>query len=195
MQISIIKPGLLVRNNLGLILQASSTVTLVIDGDYKIIIDTGILGDGEKIQRGLTDFRLSFKEIDLVINTHLHGDHIGNNALFSKAKFIAHKKEFPAKLKNVEVISGGYKLSKNIKLIETPGHTPGCISVVIVNPEDNRTYVISGDALPLKDNYLEWVPPGINYNPKIALESMKKIVDIADIIIPGHDKMFLIESV
>ncbi len=195
MQISIIKPGLLVRNNLGLILQASSTVTLVIDGDYKIIIDTGILGDGEKIQRGLTDFKLSFKEIDLVINTHLHGDHIGNNALFSKAKFIAHENEFPAKLKNVEVISGEYKLNKNINLIETPGHTPGCISVVIVNPEDNRTYVISGDALPLKDNYLEWVPPGINYNPNIALESMKKIIDIADIIIPGHDKMFSIESV
>ena len=195
MQISIIKPGLLVRNNLGLILQASSTVTFILDGDYQIIIDTGILGDGEKIQRGLTDFRLSFKEIDLVINTHLHGDHIGNNALFSKAKFIAHKKEFPAKLKNVEVISGEYELNKNIKLIETPGHTPGCISGVIVNPEDNRTYVISGDALPLKDNYLEWVPPGINYNPKIALESMKKIVDIADIIIPGHDKMFSIESV
>ena len=42
------------------------------------------------------------------------------------------------------------------------------------------------------DNYLKWVPPGINFDPEIALQSMTKIVDYADIIIPGHDKPFRI---
>jgi glyoxylase-like metal-dependent hydrolase (beta-lactamase superfamily II) len=190
MQIAIIKPGILVRNNLGLILQASSTVTLISDDDLNIVVDTGIVGEAKEILGGLSKFNIKKEEINLVINTHLHGDHIGNNALFMNAEFIAHKKELPAKLKNVKIISGEYEINKNIRLIETPGHTPGCISVVVQHPEEKRTYVLSGDALPIKDNYTQWVPPGINYNPKVALASMKKIVDIADVIIPGHDDLF-----
>ena len=194
MIISIIKPGILVRNNLGLILQASSTVTLVSHDNLNIVIDTGIVGEANKIRDGLSNFGLSTGDIDLIINTHLHGDHIGNNALFINAEFIAHKNELPAKLKNVKIISGEYVINKNIKLIETPGHTPGCISVVVDHPEENRIYVMAGDALPIKDNYVQWVPPGINYNPKIALASMQKIVDLADFIIPGHDDLFSTKS-
>jgi glyoxylase-like metal-dependent hydrolase (beta-lactamase superfamily II) len=193
MQLNIIKPGILVRNNLGMILQASSTVTFISDGDHNIIVDTGLPGEGKKIISELSNLGFEIKDINIVINTHLHGDHIGNNALFSNAKFIAHEKELPARLNNVRVINENFQVSENIKIIETPGHTPGSISVVLNSPENSKTYVISGDALPIKDNYTQWVPPGINFNPKIALESMKKIVDIADFVIPGHDKMFEIK--
>jgi glyoxylase-like metal-dependent hydrolase (beta-lactamase superfamily II) len=193
MHIAIIKPGILVRNNLGMILQASSTVSLISDEKYNIIMDTGLPGEGKKIVRELSNLGLKIQNINIVINTHLHGDHIGNNALFMNAKFIAHEKEFPARLNNVEVISGEYRINENIKIIETPGHTRGSISIVAYNPEEEKTYVIAGDALPIKDNYKQWVPPGINFNPKIALASMKKIVDLADKVIPGHDELFEID--
>lgn len=193
MQITIIKPGILVRNNLGMILQASSTVTFISEDNHNIIVDSGLPGEGKKIISELSNLGFEIKDIDIVINTHLHGDHIGNNALFSKAKFIAHEKELPARLNNIKVITEDYQVNENIKIIETPGHTPGSISVVLNSPENSKTYVVSGDALPIKDNYTQWVPPGINYNPKIALASMKKIVDIADFVIPGHDKMFKID--
>lgn len=193
MQIKIIKPGILVRNNLGAILHASSTVTFISDGSHNIIVDTGLPGEGKDIISELSNLGLKITDIDLVINTHLHGDHIGNNALFSNAKFIAHEMEMPARLNNVKVITGNFQVNENIKIIETPGHTPGSISVVLNSPEISKTYVVSGDALPIKDNYIQWVPPGINFNPKIALASMKKIVDIADFVIPGHDAMFEIK--
>lgn len=193
MLIEIIKPGVLVRNNLGMILHASSTVTLVSIPKHNIIVDSGIPGEGESIIKGLSAHGLSQNDINIVINTHLHGDHISNNALFENARFIAHVKELPARLPNVLVIEGEYELSDNIRLIETPGHTPGSISVVVKNAENSKTYVIAGDALPIKDNYVQWVPPGINYNPKIALASMKRIVELADFVIPGHDDMFEIK--
>jgi glyoxylase-like metal-dependent hydrolase (beta-lactamase superfamily II) len=192
MKINIIKPGILVRNNLGMILQASSTVTFISEDNHNIIVDTGLPAEGKKIISELSNLGFEITDIDIVINTHLHGDHIGNNALFSKAKFIVHEKELPARLSNVAVISKDYQVSEKIKIIETPGHTPGSISVVLNSTDSSKTYVISGDALPIEDNYIKWVPPGINYNPKIALESMKKIVDIADFVIPGHDAMFKI---
>jgi glyoxylase-like metal-dependent hydrolase (beta-lactamase superfamily II) len=192
MLINIIKPGLLVRNKQGMILQASSTITLVSSKEHNLIVDTGVPGDGKVIFSGLKESGLSPEDIDLVINTHLHGDHMGNNALFKRARFIAHANEFPAKLKNVLVIEGDYELSENIKIIETPGHTQGSISVVVKDQKNSKTYVIAGDALPIKDNYLQWVPPGINYNPKIALASMKRIVNLADFVIPGHGEIFAI---
>ncbi|UCE73142.1 MAG: MBL fold metallo-hydrolase [Methanomassiliicoccales archaeon] len=194
MMISVIKPGFLVRNSLGMILRASSTVTLVRDDKRNIIVDSGIPGERDKILKGLSKHGLSQDDIDIVINTHLHQDHMGNNALFRKAKFLAHAKEFPPRLKEVHVIEGDFELSTNIKIIETPCHTYGSISVVVDSPEKSRVYVIAGDALPIKDNYIKWVPPGINFNPQIALSSMKKIVDIADVIIPGHDDLFEVES-
>ena len=194
MLIEVIKPGVLVRNNLGMILHASSSVTLVSTKEHNIIVDTSIPGDGESILRGLSKYNLSPNDIDLVVNTHLHGDHIGNNALFQNATFIAHVKEFPARLKNVLVIEGDYSLSDDIKIIETPGHTYGSVSVVVHSSERSNTYVIAGDALPIKDNYIKWVPPGINFNVKIALASMKRIVDLADFVIPGHEDIFEVDK-
>ncbi len=192
MLIKVIKPGILVRNNLGMILQATSSVTLVSGEGHDIIVDTGVPGEGEKILEGLSKQSLSQNDIEIVINTHLHGDHMGNNALFKRARFIAHANEFPARLNNVLVIEGDYELSENIKIIETPGHTQGSISVVVKDQKNSKTYVIAGDALPIEDNYLQWVPPGINYNPKIALASMKRIVNLADFVIPGHGNIFAI---
>ena len=194
MMVRVIKPGILVRNNLGIILQASSTVTLIIGDGNKIIVDTGLPNEKETILKGLSNHGLSQDDINLVINTHLHGDHMGNNALFTKAQFMAHKNELPTKLPNVISVEGDFRVSENVRIMETPGHSTGSISVVIWVPETKKTYVVAGDALPIKDNYLKWVPPGINFNPMVALASMKKIVDSADFVVPGHDDIFEIEK-
>ena len=190
MLIEVIKPGILVRNNFGMILSASSTVTLIITEEHNIIVDTALPRESAQIVHALSARGLSVNDIDYVINTHLHGDHIGNNGLFLKAEFIAHAKEFPARLANVTVIEGEFAVCENVRIIETPGHSYGSISVVVEVPGRSKTYVVAGDALPIRDNYLQWVPPGIHFDPNIALASMEKIVDLADIVIPGHDAPF-----
>ena len=72
--------------------------------------------------------------------------------------------------------------------METPGHTHGSITVV-ADTNEGRV-AAAGDALPTLGNYQKWVPPGINFDRRTALISMEKIVDAADIIVPGHDDKF-----
>ena len=81
MLVKVIKPGILVRNNLGMILRASSTVTLIETDEHNLIVDTGLPSESQEIIAGLSALKLSVNDIDIVINTHLHGDHMGNNGM------------------------------------------------------------------------------------------------------------------
>ncbi len=189
MKIQILKPGLLVRDELGYILDARSTVTLIQTSKYNIIIDTGVPEDREMILANLSRYGLKPTAIAILINTHLHSDHCGNNSLFKAAKFLANAREAGFDENTSTAVNEGYIVDEGVSIIETPGHTLGSISVV-VNTAENLTYVLAGDALPIQDNYLKWVPPGINFNPQIAIDSMRKIVEIADVVIPGHDRPF-----
>ncbi len=53
--------------------------------------ETGL--EPRSILAWLEELSLKPEDIDIVINTHLHDDHCGNNALFSNAVFYAHKDE------------------------------------------------------------------------------------------------------
>ncbi len=63
----------------------SSTCTLLTSGDHRVIVDTGLSIQGDALLDALAARRLDPADIDLVINTHLHVDHCGNNALFARA--------------------------------------------------------------------------------------------------------------
>ncbi|WP_292478452.1 hypothetical protein [Methanothrix sp.] len=49
--------------------------------------------------------------------------------------------------------------------------------------------VIAGDALPTLGNFKE-DPPALHYDRLLAVASMDKIIAIADMVIPGHDRPF-----
>ena len=190
-------PGVLVRDRFGAILDASSTVTLIKTEDAgNILIDSGERSRRDELLAGLRNVGgLSPGDIDVLVNTHGHGDHTGSNELFVKAQWLAHEEEFIVKSKKAldfKNVKEGHVLAKTPRtyIIETPGHTAGSITVIV---EAESVYAITGDALPIEDNYREWVPPGINIDPGLAIRSMERIVDIADYVIPGHDAMFKIE--
>jgi glyoxylase-like metal-dependent hydrolase (beta-lactamase superfamily II) len=193
----VILPGILIRDLGGNIRDASSSVTLISSEDKgNILIDTG-----ERSRRPDLISALKSKagieppDINLIINTHIHHDHTGNNRIFENAEVFVHPAEFggmdesrfdftPIK-EGIEVAA-----SPRVYIIETPGHTEGSITIIV---EADKIYAVTGDALPLRDNYTEWVPPGINIDPALALKSMDLIVKIADIVIPGHGNLFNID--
>ncbi len=179
----LLKPGHLERDDEGNILDARSSVTLILAGSRKIVVDTGTEDEADLITGRLAELGLSPQEVDLVINTHDHPDHCGNNGLFSRARALSGKGE--GRLREGDIVAPG------VWIMETPGHTLESISVVC---ESSRRIVVAGDAIPLMGNYLKWVPPRLHMDRDLAMKSMTKIVEVADLVVPGHDSPFLVRE-
>ena len=195
-ELKVIKPGILIRDRFGSILDARSTVTLIQSDDLKIIVDTGLSSEKERIIESLEKINLLPDDINNIILTHSHIDHTGNIKIFKNAKVFSHQNEpYDNKsINNIELKGDIIDILPGINIIETPGHSRGSISVLVNGKmaKFSGTFALTGDALPIMDNFIKWVPPGINFSAEIALRSMKKIVNIAEYIVPGHDKPFRI---
>lgn len=72
----------------------SSTCTLVTDGKLHAVVDTGLSLQESAILEALAERHLTPGDIDLVINTHLHVDHCGNNAMFPRATIFMSQTEW-----------------------------------------------------------------------------------------------------
>jgi len=72
----------------------SSTCTLVTNARHRVVIDTGLSIQEDALAEALERRSLTPGDIDIVINTHLHVDHCGNNYLFPRAAVFASKAEW-----------------------------------------------------------------------------------------------------
>jgi len=185
-KLDILAVGNLIRNG-NVIAEANSTSTLIRAGDVNIVVDTSTKLMEPAIKTSFRQIGVLPKDVSIVVLTHMHHDHCGNNELFKKAKFFVRKEECPEG-RDLITVSDNIEIAPGVRLVHTPGHTKGSMSV-FVNAE--RRYAIAGDAIPLEDNYRRMVPPGINYDADLATESIKCIADYAEVIIPGHGFPFV----
>jgi N-acyl homoserine lactone hydrolase len=184
-RVVVLKTGSILRQGT-LVKDSRSTVTLVDTGSKRIVVDTGYLGEDGILTDSLSARGLAPADIDFVVNTHLHLDHCGCNLMFRQSAFYADKKENPpAYFRSAD---DGKELVPDVKFLSTPGHTEGSLSVIV--KADGKTYAIVGDAIPTVENYETMTPPAINIDLRQAKESMKRILKIADIVVPGHGGQF-----
>ena len=187
---------------LGSKLEISCTTTLI-KSDENIIVDPGSFINQEKLLKALEDENLKPEDIQNVILTHSHVDHTTNISLFKNARIFM---RFRGETKCVglfQKINEGIlerfdilneQIVKDVKVIETPGHTNDSISVV-VDSEIGKV-VIAGDAMSSE----EWLDLNKKGNIDLLYDvdkfdiSRKKILEIADWIVPGHGKMFKVEK-
>ena len=166
----------------------------------------------QTLDQGLDKLGLGFSDIDLIILTHLHFDHVAQARRFPKAKLLIQRdelqfaqnphpaaawpywKEFFDGL-NFEVISGDTKISDEVSVISTPGHTPGGQSVTV---KTTQGMAIIAGLCTIRDNFEPPPPittpvitPGIHTNVLDAYDSVLRIKEMADIVIPLHDPEFL----
>ncbi|KAK7421447.1 hypothetical protein QQX98_002145 [Neonectria punicea] len=78
--------------------------------------------------------------------------------------------------------------------VETPGHVPGHLSLVVYGDNDDgttTTYFLTGDATYGIDLLDKEEPDGINDNPIVAFQSLKQIKEFAShtdvVVLPSHD--------
>lgn len=177
-------------------LKASSTISLI-KSDKNILVDTGSFTDEPKIIKALAKEGLKPKDIDVVVLTHLHIDHTRNTNIFKNAVLYV-RLPFPNHPGSkwdinsntvMRVKLDGLEITKDVKIISTPGHAPTHSSVIVQT--DKGTIVVAGDAVPRKEGWGK--PPYPQWNDEEFMKSQKKIAEVADYIIPGHGGMFKVK--
>jgi glyoxylase-like metal-dependent hydrolase (beta-lactamase superfamily II) len=174
---------------------ASSSTVLIESGDKKIIVDPGT--NKKLLLEKLNENDLTVGDIDYIFLTHYHPDHSFLAAIFSNATM------FDGDTSYKEDIEGSFSESlpdTDVKVIFTPGHAHEHTSLLV--PTEKGKVIVSGDVFWWTDDeeqktdeesLLSHKDPYVK-NEKDLLESRKKLLAIADFIIPGHGKMFEIEK-
>ena len=186
----------------------STNTVLIRDGGMNVIVDPGILQLGRygAFQKRLAELGLEPRDIDMVVNTHCHYDHIESNYLFRGKPLVVHEKEVEycsnlywpefteafMGIMEIDAVSGEKKLSENVRVIETLGHTPGSISVLAETGEGLVACI--GDAAIVREDLLKFRVPSVvtkNIAPEVSVNSLKRIAALNPfMVVPGHDAPF-----
>ncbi len=182
-----------------------------IGGIRRIVVDTGHFGRGVVLRAALAKRGLSASDIDVLLLTHAHWDHVQGIQYFDKAVIMAHPKEMnyisnphgqdyatPAWTKamldqyDIRDAIEGTELAPGVSVVEVPGHSPGTIAVAVQTVEGLA--VITGDAIQNSMVAQQRRNALVFWNEEQANRSVGKLVDLSDIIFPGHDQAFRISS-
>jgi len=125
-----------------------------------VLVDTGVggppdvLDDWRVVNRSVADalaeLDMSPADIGLVINTHLHFDHCGQNAVFKHAPVYVQRAELSRARREspelcdwldfmnarFELLDGDADVLPGLQVIATPGHTEGHQCVVVRGGQD-----------------------------------------------------------
>ena len=134
-----------------------------------ILVDTGVGGHKgiERMYRpqrrplaeALGGIGLAPEDVAALVNTHLHFDHCGENALFPGVPVYVQRREYEAAREPLytvadyvdapglayEQVDGEREIVEGVRLIPTAGHTPGHQSVVVEG--GGQRVVIAGQAV------------------------------------------------
>lgn len=197
----------------------STNIFLIVE-EKLTLVDTGFRGSAGKITDYINRLGRSIKELDLIIITHNHLDHVGGlpelrkmtpaKVAVGKADLSESESGLPyprcylklmhippiaifrplvyAKPSEVDIhLVGGEVLSTldGLEVIQTPGHTPGSIS--LFSPK--KKLLIVGDTLNNRLKALRLPPKDISSNLPQAIDSVKRLAQIDfDILCCGHGK-------
>ncbi|GFR09041.1 metallo-beta-lactamase domain-containing protein 1 [Trichonephila clavata] len=191
--VDVIKDGYSIMDSEANVMKANCTCTLIKENNVFIVVDTLTAWDRSFLEKELESRNIKTTEITHVVGTHGHSDHIGNLNLFENAQLIvgqsiSHKDEYLLHSFEEEP----YKISENIEIIATPGHTLSDVSVIVKNT-CLGTIAVVGDLFERKEDIENpdlWKITAGSENPSVQIENRNKILHLADYIVPGHGPMF-----
>jgi glyoxylase-like metal-dependent hydrolase (beta-lactamase superfamily II) len=81
------------------------------------------------------------------------------------------------------------RLAPQVDLFPVPGYTPGTCGLILSLV--HATVVVAGDAVPTAEHLERGQVQRGGYDLAQARESFAEVIEIADIVIPGHDNLLL----
>ena len=165
----------------------------LIDGAKKILVDPGHRHLFQHVKRGLAQIETTPEQIDVVLVTHGHPDHLEMVGSFGPAtlwamsridyefvmKYIGSHMDFPAPaffLQEGDLTLG----DKTFRVILTPGHSPG--SVCLFWPE--KKVLFTGDVVFSQSIGRTDLPGG---SGKQLKESISRLAELdVEVLCPGH---------
>lgn len=150
-----------------------------------------VMEEEDAVVKRLATLGVRPDDIAIVVNSHLHFDHAGNNGAFPKATFIVQadhlafakgKPNFPGVYWDIPElsylpVSGRSTVARGIAVVPTPGHAPGHQSLVVDLAETGRV-VLTGDAAFTRENLERGEIPAMDESA--ATESLALIRSLVD---------------
>ncbi len=216
-RIDVISIGSLSRNRLWgestAVRTAHATTTLVRSEKKTILVDPGLPAPA-LAARLFERTGMKPEAIDTVFLTNARPAHRAGLSLFTKAKVLIHELEQDsyvaqlrglidqapeddedraAMLRELEIVKSFQpaddKLAANVDLFPLFGYTPGTCGLLVSTPLTST--LIAGDAVPTLDHFLAGQVLPDSADIKAAQEAMAEVYEIADLIVPGHDNLFV----
>jgi 4-pyridoxolactonase len=140
----------------------------------------------------------SLGDVTVLVNSHLHIDHVGGNQLFTGTgvrnlipekelrqarnhepfEFFGYSdKSWDFEGANIDTFSGDHELAKGITLVETPGHTVGHCSFLLEGA--NGSMLLAMDVSYTAAAMEKGIQPGFHHTPVEGVRSIAKVKQLA----------------
>ena len=176
--------------------KATSTSVLVKTKNFNLIVDPGM--DRNLLLKSLKRENLKINNIDYIFLSHYHMDHSLLTGIFENARvlYTGDVYSFDGQISERE----SNLLGEEIEIIKTPGHNSDCRTMLVKTKQgviaiaedvfwwwdDEEQKTDFNSLMKHKDQFA-------TDNKKLK-ESRKKVLELADYIIPGHGKMFKVNK-
>lgn len=188
------------------------SLALIKAGGKNVLFDTGHYGVHKLLLEKLAERGLSPSDIDVLVLSHSHWDHSLGFPLFPRAEVVIGERELEWALKanpaenttvplyvmehiadcpRLKTLKGDTELLPGVTMIDTPGHTPGHMSMVMETAEG--CVVMAQDAVKNRAEFLARRADQ-TLDAAATAASIERVASIANIVIPGHDRAFRVEG-
>jgi 4-pyridoxolactonase len=181
--------------------------------DGLVLVDTGFdLGHAQEtlafaeprqtpeqaLERQLASCGVAPADVSVLVNSHLHFDHMGANHLLPHLAAVVHERELaqarePERFEataysnrawdydgaRFETVRGDTALLPGLTLIETPGHSAGHLSLLVAPEGGGRRLLFTFDAVYTEEGWERVVQPGFHLDPVAGTRSILRLHDLA----------------